>query len=636
MPVDLNEVIILESEKSRSNVSIERLNKRAELISELRKLPKEAFTEVQYLQPQINCFNRCSFCSQGAGKTVWQLGLSELEDLISSIKTVAIEVASTQGIIPESNIVNHRGTFHENFIMPPTGLLGYERIHRPGVIFPYLDNDISSYKYLDRFIQLLDEDLGVKVRISTTGYSRKNTQLQEVHEKINSSLKHTFAGIRFSITPYTFGYTEQGENLGITNREEFKLDIINLFRTYKPLVEYLGPSKSSACAELRFKPLVNSKVELSEYRIDGHHIIICGPYLLISVNKNVNISKSNIIDLEGQWPVFDSTGEEFLMLQSEIINSDVELQNKVIEQVINYLRTEESNKINFNELLTRIDNIINSENLKLTIANLFLLENEEGPYYATDPKIKEDGYYAKQFYFRTEKRKKSGYVDSERYFLNALIEYKRVLGLSRQEEFTEATDNDVQEVINLLNKMCESTQLYDTYAAKHLENSVIPLVEFYRDILKEAGYEARFFFSKHFTVDTGIIVNQGRALSQFRGLVSKENLPLTPQEERGYGNFSYSSLRGFVWRWSLTPHVFNKITKASIGMKNTINSSSPGIEITKLDCRNLMPVKINDRQYSYKISDLALERYDIGDLNLAPIIPGEVETKLVKQGAVNV
>jgi hypothetical protein len=51
-------------------------------------------------------------------------------------------------------------------------------------------------------------------------------------------------------------------------------------------------------------------------------------------------------------------------------------------------------------------------------------------------------------------------------------------------------------------------------------------------------------FSRDFTIDTGQIVNQGRARGLFRGLVSLDDEPMTPREERGYGQVSLSSARG--------------------------------------------------------------------------------------------
>ena len=44
------------------------------LLAQLRQIPKEAFAQMRIFQPQVGCFNRCGFCSQGAGTDIWQFG----------------------------------------------------------------------------------------------------------------------------------------------------------------------------------------------------------------------------------------------------------------------------------------------------------------------------------------------------------------------------------------------------------------------------------------------------------------------------------------------------------------------------------------------------------------------------------
>ncbi|WP_093464208.1 hypothetical protein [Streptomyces melanosporofaciens] len=75
------------------------------------------------------------------------------------------------------------------------------------MVFPYLDNDIGSYPHLDHYAQLARDVLGVKLRISTVGYSRHSTRLAAVHQHLVKEFTDVFDGIRFSITPYTLGFT---------------------------------------------------------------------------------------------------------------------------------------------------------------------------------------------------------------------------------------------------------------------------------------------------------------------------------------------------------------------------------------------------------------------------------------------
>ena len=56
---------------------------------------------------------------------------------------------------------------------------------------------------LDTFIKLAYQELGVVTRISTVGYSRHNSKLNEVHRKINTlEYLHYLGGVRISFTPY--------------------------------------------------------------------------------------------------------------------------------------------------------------------------------------------------------------------------------------------------------------------------------------------------------------------------------------------------------------------------------------------------------------------------------------------------
>jgi hypothetical protein len=67
--------------EDHTSLSLDAQTVRFGLIDQLRTLPPEAFARLQYLQPQVGCFNRCAFCSQVAGKDVWQLPLESLEHL---------------------------------------------------------------------------------------------------------------------------------------------------------------------------------------------------------------------------------------------------------------------------------------------------------------------------------------------------------------------------------------------------------------------------------------------------------------------------------------------------------------------------------------------------------------------------
>ena len=164
--------------------------------------------------------------------------------------------------------------------LPPSGLLGYGRTsHRAGVIFCYLDNDISCYPHFDKYIQYAYEDLGVKVRISTVGYSMKNETLQAMHHTINKQHLNKIAGVRLSLTSYTSGWINESDSFG-TSKKDFEEDVANFLKVYKPTIDYIGPGQRTGCVEFRFKPLIETKIPFNELWSTEEHIINIGPYLL--------------------------------------------------------------------------------------------------------------------------------------------------------------------------------------------------------------------------------------------------------------------------------------------------------------------------------------------------------------------
>lgn len=245
----------LQSEGSLAIVSVDDRQRRQFLIDQLRTLPREALQTMRHFQPQVGCLNRCSFCSQSAGTSLWNLPRRDLANLIAALKTVGLEWAIQDGDI--CNIpLNESGVFSSEFHMPKLGLIGNKRNDRPGVIYCYLDNDPSVYPYLDHMIQWLHEDLGVQVRIATVGYSRLNPNLQSMHERISHTLMSGVAGLRLSFSPYTYGWTQSAEHRGSTSRDDFERDVAVMLQTYRSTFLSERKGRKGACVELRFRPLV--------------------------------------------------------------------------------------------------------------------------------------------------------------------------------------------------------------------------------------------------------------------------------------------------------------------------------------------------------------------------------------------
>ncbi len=517
-----------------SDVSAESQAVRRTLLDQLCGLPAVAFSRLQYLQPQIGCFNACAFCSQSAGTEVWQFSRRGLRDLIAALRRAALD----------------------RFPDEPA-LFGAARMHRPGIMFPYLDNDVASYPYLDDYIRLLKETCGVRVRISTVGYSALNTELQSMHETIASTLAPAFGGIRFSLTPYTLGWNDR------TRRGRYVRDLANALRTYKPLMESIGFGKDTACIELRFAPLIGDSHEpIFDGFIDGYHVIHAGPHLLVARVPGKGPEPARVSRLDGKRPVFAANPISYF-------------------RTLDRTHDEDGRRAAVRALLDRPG---------ASAVGVYEFRNADGPYYAIDPAFRAEGEFVALHIYPRARRKRAGYVDSTRFFLNAVLRIKRRMGIGRRGRFGHATWRDVDGVLQELTEQAEAlTPLYPE-AARHIRTAVLPLVNTLVAVLAESGFRAGAFFDPRFTIDTGQIVNQGRALGLFGGLAQTADEPATPWEERGYGKVSLSSERGYVWRIAPRPvsHAFARPPAHAGGGKNEW-AGSQIIRIEELDPRHLLP-----------------------------------------------
>jgi hypothetical protein len=567
----IHDELLLASETSIDNATRTR---RQRLVFQFNGLPSEAFTRLQYLQVQIGCFNRCTFCSQSAGVGIWQASAVGLGDLIAALKCVT----------------RRRGIG-----------LGMDRtVHRPGVLFPYMDNDIASYAHLERLVEYCAHDLGTKLRISTVGYARSNRYLALTHDRIVTGFPHIIDGIRFSLTPYAVGYR--------TNREEYIADLAAALRTWKPYVDRVGASAATAAVELRFAPLVYSaNAPLYDEIVDGRHVVAAGPHLVTSMRTlHARPKQTRIAEIHGREASYTRCGEPYLHLISDKIlanGNPARIARAALEGPPEGTR-----------LLRQVF--------------LHTWSNADGPYYAIDSTFAPDGRYrALHFYPQTDLRRKSGYIDSTRHFLNALIAYKMACGVGRREQFPQATTTDICAVINRLADRAKRLAGIDHRGAAHILHQILPLVEAHAAVLAQAGYPPTAFFDPNFTIDTGQIVNQGKAMVLFRGLAATEDEPLTPREERGYGDLSISSVRGTVWRIAPTPTEQGPLF--TIGGKNT-PQERPAFIVEELDPRHLRPVNRTDGQSlrRYVLDGIETERLSLPDADALLAYPGALDDRL--------
>ena len=371
-------------------ISIQTFEKRKRLYDEFMTLPVDFLSKMRHFQPQIGCFNNCSFCSKFSTCKVECWDEEQLRNIVSAIKFAS--KSYTNGDI----------------------LLAWDRKeHREGVIFPYLDNDIGSYPYLYEFIDLCYKELGVKTRISTVGYSRHNRKLNEMHKKIaKSNLICALGGVRLSITQ--FGKVWEEKN-GKSSLNDYIEDTANFLKIYKPYYDMFGSGRRKMCVELRFNPFVET-YPVYDFEYNGKKIISSGNYLFISVDKNIKLNLSHITDPYihalkiSESPVIF---KEYNLIK--IPNDMQELKNMIDEQKMDFVRDSDG----------------------------YLFENKDGIYYSFNPSLTEIGNYGTNIYPLKGERKKSGYIVTERFFLNALYEFKHRRGLNLKDNYYLATWNDV-------------------------------------------------------------------------------------------------------------------------------------------------------------------------------------------------
>jgi hypothetical protein len=333
---------------------------------------------------------------------------------------------------------------------------------------------------------------------------------------------------------------------------------------------------------------------MTDTTLNGRHVIGCGPHLLICLSGGAEPLPLTVVkrlDQAGQ-PVFSTDGRRYLHITADGL-------------------TPGSGTVS-DALTGRLDMPHHAGEV-----TVFRFANADGDYYAVDPDFHPDGRFtALHLYPATGSRRRSGYTDATRHFLKTLLGHKASRGLGRRDRLPAAGWDDVAVVLaGLAVSAAHLDTGIDHTAAQHLQDSVIPLITTYADALRLAGYPPEVFFSRDFTIDTGQIVNQGRATGLFRGLVSLDGEPMTPREERGFGQASLSSVRGPIWR--LAPAPFTQaghLPVASAGGKNT-PASVPSLVVEELDPCHLRPVLRGSctRLRRYTIVGADLEHLALGD-----------------------
>lgn len=501
--------LLLTDEK---NISLHDYNERKKLAIEFSKYPIEFFSKLRHFQPQIGCLNACTICSKYAGKNMSYWNISRIRNIVAALKYSTPAKEKPLLVWDRSN-------------------------HRNGVIFSYLDNDVGNYYYLNYFIDIINKELGIKTRISTVGFSRYNHKLNNMHKKISKNYK-SLAGVRLSFTPYSIGWNSC--NSEKFSKQDYQKDITNFLKIYKKYYKKVGSGSRNFCVELRYKPLINiCQVYISKFK--EHFVIYSDNYLYISIEKNIKFKDTFIKDAKNHRLSLTNTGIKF---------------NKIILK--NKLNNKKDIELYLNSNYGKIEKVV----------KIYRVKNFDGYYYSVDPQLEDTGGYGINFYPITKTRNKSGYIILERFFLNTLFNYKKSKGLSAKEEFKNAKWKDVDKVILELEKLSNEYEKEYKIKSQYIKNELLEMIRIYATSLKEAKYKPSVFFDKNFTIDTGIICNLGRALKEFKGLVSVENEPLTLNHERNYGKHNSTMVIEDV-SWRLSCEYNNKIIIEKLDLSHT-------------------------------------------------------------------
>lgn len=560
--------------EDETNLSDESINARAYLYREFQALPHKAFARLRHFQPQSGCFNKCNFCSQAASARVVEFSMDNLRNIIAVIKAVSLEQKfSTEQI---SKVIDfNSGHFIDPHNIHHSPLIAYGREDRCGVIYCYLDNDPAIYPHIDTFAKLLYENLGVKTRIATVGYSRHNQQIKQAFSNLSSVLRHCLAGVRLSISPYTYGWTEAGMRAGATHRDEFEQDLTDFFKTFKNVGSLFN-------AEIRFKPMIDlGEVELDTYA--DLHVLTYKNYLYILKEPFSRLVPASIIDGYDHSLKMDIPGNTVIQL---------EIRGSWKQSVDLYLQ----------------------DKLSGTPCLLHLLKNDDGIYFGVDVERKQNGKcYAKFFYPKTIARPNSGHIDGERYLLNAILDVK-----SAKET---ACWQDIELLIQGLNDKAQSLSFAFLASSRYIQHDVVPLVESYVRILKMAQYPASSLLDKAVTLETGQICNLGLAFHEYKQLASRQDLPMTPNHERSFGKKGDLANEGTVYR--LTPGGRQRISN-TLGRTKTTEKE---FIIEELDLSATSSMNGQSRQhYKFFLSgNVTKSMHHLSE----PIIVGQIPARVI-------
>jgi len=505
-----------------------------QLAKQMLPFPIEAFTKLHFAQTKEGCNNHCGMCSMSAGQYETIITRRGMSNFFSALKSVL------DFRLPDGNIASDKGE------------------SKNGLIYEYGGDDSLTNPNLDHFIRIMHDDFQLRVMLSSTGYSRHNIELQQMHETIVSTYAHAIKGLRGSFSLYPSGWR---------NPNEYILDFANMLKTYRPLLDQRGSGLDGLRVDIRHKPLVEI-TDVIETEIQGHHVIHAGPHLLISAKKSENIDIANVVGFGEINPIMDRAPRKYLQFVTDNFRNS-NWQDDAL-RLIQSLKAPDPKITDFQVLG-------NSPEIIYRTVDLYCVENIEGRFYSVNPFSLPDGsYITLNIYPKTAKRKKSGYYDQTRYFLNALIQYKQSRGLKSKQLLNGATYDDIDAVIENLVEMKKFLSKHDKVASEYIEKHEIPLVRRYKEVLMNAEFPAHLFFDPDFSYIGGPIKNLGRAISEFKGIISHQTSPLTVQDLAENAQRKKVHDPGYsVWKLMPIPIRSGNLTSYSFVELNYIRTRTP-------------------------------------------------------------
>jgi hypothetical protein len=471
----------------------------------MRELPDSAFTRLRHMQFHIGCQNRCSCCSQGAGKDMFILRPAVMRDLIAAIGAE----------------------------LGRRGIRIAQESERQDVAYNYLDNDPFQSPYLATQVELVFDNLGTKMRMATAGFPRRNEAMRRAHQRL-AEVPHKLAGLRFSFSDYPYAVTKGAERRGDASRRSYEVDLSENLKIYRSLLLGNEEGRKGFNIEIRYRPLiVPCAVEVPDDH--PHFVLRAGTYLVVGKFPGVRPQCARLLDPLDHSLQFDLPGIQAWLMRAPKNRIDSEWRSLVAQRLAHP----------------------DAEDCPgWSSVELYQFKNDDGIYYGVDPRRERGGFGSKYFYPRTGNRPGSGIIDEERYGLNAILA-----------EAAERMP-DPESVLQKLRLKADELRPIDPGAADYVLSSVVAHLESLIRVLRGATLPAELIFNKSVVSDTGHICNLGRAYGEYKAIASRPNLPLTPHHERSFGVAGELAQEGVAWRMAIHPGAGSMLNSAQLGARN--------------------------------------------------------------------